>query len=195
MSDCTFCRPRLADQTLETLQQNNFDLRRVVTFQHFLYFLFAPTLCFQLSYPRSPRIRPWFLLRRVLQLCFLLTAQIYILLQFLYPTLMQAPKVFNVYTFNPVEAANFVVSSAVQFGPSLHHLLAARFRLCVPRLDEHPGGDPPVRRPTVLQGLVELQKPGRVLADLEPPGPQFFPAACGPPTGKKGGLTRAFTST
>lgn len=103
----------MADQTLDTLQQHNFDLRRAVTFQHFLYFLFAPTLCFQLSYPRTPKLRPWFLLRRVLQLSSLLFAQIYVLLQFLYPTLMQAPRVFNVSTFNPVEAASFVDSPAL----------------------------------------------------------------------------------
>lgn len=32
------------------------------------YFLFAPTLCYELNFPRSPRIRKRFLLRRLLEM-------------------------------------------------------------------------------------------------------------------------------
>lgn len=32
------------------------------------YFIFAPTLCYELNFPRSPRIRKRFLLRRVLEM-------------------------------------------------------------------------------------------------------------------------------
>lgn len=32
------------------------------------YFLFAPTLCYELNFPRSPRIRKRFLLRRILEM-------------------------------------------------------------------------------------------------------------------------------
>lgn len=32
------------------------------------YFIFAPTLCYQLNFPRSPRIRKRFLLRRLFEM-------------------------------------------------------------------------------------------------------------------------------
>jgi len=40
------------------------------TLLHLWYFLLAPTLCYQLEYPRSPRIRISFLLRRLLEVFF-----------------------------------------------------------------------------------------------------------------------------
>lgn len=32
------------------------------------YFVFAPTLCYQLNFPRSPRIRKRFLMRRLIEM-------------------------------------------------------------------------------------------------------------------------------
>lgn len=32
------------------------------------YFVFAPTLCYQLNFPRSPRIRKRFLMRRLFEM-------------------------------------------------------------------------------------------------------------------------------
>lgn len=32
------------------------------------YFIFAPTLCYQLNFPRSPRIRKRFLMRRLFEM-------------------------------------------------------------------------------------------------------------------------------
>jgi diacylglycerol O-acyltransferase-1 len=40
------------------------------TLLHLWYFLMAPTLCYQLEYPRSPRIRISFLFRRLLEVIF-----------------------------------------------------------------------------------------------------------------------------
>ncbi|XP_063120409.1 diacylglycerol O-acyltransferase 1 isoform X5 [Rattus norvegicus] len=40
------------------------------------YFIFAPTLCYELNFPRSPRIRKRFLLRRVLEMLFFTQLQV-----------------------------------------------------------------------------------------------------------------------
>uniref|UniRef100_A0A8C6QSU9 O-acyltransferase n=1 Tax=Nannospalax galili TaxID=1026970 RepID=A0A8C6QSU9_NANGA len=39
-----------------------------LTYRDLYYFIFAPTLCYELNFPRSPRIRKRFLLRRVLEM-------------------------------------------------------------------------------------------------------------------------------
>lgn len=39
-----------------------------LTYRDLYYFLFAPTLCYELNFPRSPRIRKRFLLRRLLEM-------------------------------------------------------------------------------------------------------------------------------
>jgi diacylglycerol O-acyltransferase-1 len=51
------------------------------------YFLVAPTLCYQLSYPRTPRVRPRWVLRRVALLCAALGMMLFILEQYIEPTI------------------------------------------------------------------------------------------------------------
>ena len=89
--------------------QNDYDLCRIVDFKSFVYFLVAPTLCFQLHYPRSERIRPWFLFKRIVEFMFLVSAQIYVMLQFIYPALLKSPEVFNAENFDILESANYVL--------------------------------------------------------------------------------------
>jgi diacylglycerol O-acyltransferase-1 len=55
------------------------------TFGHLLYFLAAPTLIYQVSYPRSPRIRKRFVARRSLELIFCLSLQLFIIEQYIFP--------------------------------------------------------------------------------------------------------------
>ena len=57
---------------------------------HTFYFMAAPTLIYQLSYPRSPSIRLPFLARRLIELCFCLTLQLLLIEQYLHPTVMNA---------------------------------------------------------------------------------------------------------
>uniref|UniRef100_A0A672ZCD3 O-acyltransferase n=1 Tax=Sphaeramia orbicularis TaxID=375764 RepID=A0A672ZCD3_9TELE len=40
-----------------------------LTHRDMYYFVFAPTLCYQLNFPRSPRIRKRFLMRRLFEMC------------------------------------------------------------------------------------------------------------------------------
>uniref|UniRef100_A0A3Q4HFL3 O-acyltransferase n=1 Tax=Neolamprologus brichardi TaxID=32507 RepID=A0A3Q4HFL3_NEOBR len=43
-----------------------------LTHRDMYYFIFAPTLCYQLNFPRSPRIRKRFLIRRLFEMLFLM---------------------------------------------------------------------------------------------------------------------------
>ncbi|KAH0617324.1 hypothetical protein JD844_015366 [Phrynosoma platyrhinos] len=43
-----------------------------LTYKDMYYFIFAPTLCYELNFPRSPRIRKRFLLRRLFEMLFFL---------------------------------------------------------------------------------------------------------------------------
>jgi diacylglycerol O-acyltransferase-1 len=52
---------------------------------HMYYFLAAPTLCYQESYPRTQRIRKRFVLRRLLELIFCLALQVFIAEQYVLP--------------------------------------------------------------------------------------------------------------
>ncbi|XP_045880310.1 diacylglycerol O-acyltransferase 1 isoform X2 [Meles meles] len=46
-----------------------------LTYRDLYYFLFAPTLCYELNFPRSPRVRKRFLLRRLLEMWMVPTIQ------------------------------------------------------------------------------------------------------------------------
>uniref|UniRef100_A0A8C0L8F7 O-acyltransferase n=1 Tax=Canis lupus dingo TaxID=286419 RepID=A0A8C0L8F7_CANLU len=59
------------------------------------YFLFAPTLCYELNFPRSPRIRKRFLLRRLLEMLFLTQLQVGLIQQWMVPTIQNSMKPFK----------------------------------------------------------------------------------------------------
>ncbi|XP_075405223.1 diacylglycerol O-acyltransferase 1 [Tenrec ecaudatus] len=59
------------------------------------YFLFAPTLCYELNFPRSPRIRKRFLLRRLLEMLFLTQLQVGLIQQWIVPTIQNSMKPFK----------------------------------------------------------------------------------------------------
>ena len=64
-----------------------------VELSHVLYFMLAPTLIYQLSYPKSNptgHIRIAFLVRRLVELVFCLILQLLIIEQYLYPTVRNA---------------------------------------------------------------------------------------------------------
>lgn len=58
-----------------------------VTFGNIAYFLVAPTLCYQLSYPRTRVIRVRWVLRRLVMLCGALGMMLFILEQYMEPTI------------------------------------------------------------------------------------------------------------
>ncbi|XP_037658363.1 diacylglycerol O-acyltransferase 1 isoform X2 [Choloepus didactylus] len=60
-----------------------------LTHRDLYYFLFAPTLCYELNFPRSPRIRKRFLLRRIFEMLF------FTQLQWMVPTIQNSMKPFK----------------------------------------------------------------------------------------------------
>jgi len=61
-----------------------------LTFTNMYYFIFAPTLIYQLNYPRSPRIRPLWLAKRCLELFFYVALMLFLIEQYLVPTVRNA---------------------------------------------------------------------------------------------------------
>jgi len=57
------------------------------SFFHAVYYFLAPTLVFQLSYPRTPRVRLGFVLRRFLELIFVSVVLLFMADQYVRPTL------------------------------------------------------------------------------------------------------------
>lgn len=56
------------------------------------YYLFAPTLCYELNFPRSARIRKRFLIKRVLEMFFLLQLILCLIQQWIVPTINNSLK-------------------------------------------------------------------------------------------------------
>ncbi|XP_045417170.1 diacylglycerol O-acyltransferase 1 isoform X3 [Lemur catta] len=66
-----------------------------LTYRDLYYFLFAPTLCYELNFPRSPRIRKRFLLRRLLEMLFFTQLQVGLIQQWMVPTIQNSMKPFK----------------------------------------------------------------------------------------------------
>lgn len=63
-----------------------------LSFANMAYFVFAPTLCYQPSYPRSEKFRVGFFFKRVVELLTLLFVQYFIMEQYSLPTLRNSLK-------------------------------------------------------------------------------------------------------
>uniref|UniRef100_A0A3Q3A7W2 O-acyltransferase n=1 Tax=Kryptolebias marmoratus TaxID=37003 RepID=A0A3Q3A7W2_KRYMA len=64
------------------------------------YFVFAPTLCYQLNFPRSPRIRKRFLMRRLFEMLFLMQLLVGLIQQWMVPTIQNSMKPFQEMDFS-----------------------------------------------------------------------------------------------
>ncbi|XP_062342518.1 diacylglycerol O-acyltransferase 1a [Osmerus eperlanus] len=64
------------------------------------YFVFAPTLCYELNFPRSPRIRKSFLLRRLFEMLFLIQLLVGLIQQWMVPTIQNSMKPFREMDFS-----------------------------------------------------------------------------------------------
>lgn len=90
----TASRARLTKQNLETIRKHKDDFNAFLTPKVFFYYLLIPTFCFQLHYPRTTRIRKLWLLKRVTEFVLLQLVQLFLLLEYVFPTLQKAPTVF-----------------------------------------------------------------------------------------------------
>ncbi|XP_053251048.1 diacylglycerol O-acyltransferase 1 [Podarcis raffonei] len=66
-----------------------------LTYRDLYYFLFAPTLCYELNFPRSPRVRKRFLLRRLAEMLFFLQLMVGLIQQWMVPTIQNSMKPFR----------------------------------------------------------------------------------------------------
>ncbi|XP_034150589.1 diacylglycerol O-acyltransferase 1a isoform X2 [Esox lucius] len=66
-----------------------------LTHRDIYYFVLAPTLCYELNFPRSPRIRKSFLLRRLFEMLFLMQLLIGLVQQWMVPTIQNSMKPFQ----------------------------------------------------------------------------------------------------
>uniref|UniRef100_A0A3Q1GPP1 O-acyltransferase n=1 Tax=Acanthochromis polyacanthus TaxID=80966 RepID=A0A3Q1GPP1_9TELE len=65
------------------------------SYSYMYYFVFAPTLCYQLNFPRSPRIRKRFLMRRLFEMIFLMQLLVGLIQQWMVPTIQNSMKPFQ----------------------------------------------------------------------------------------------------
>lgn len=66
-----------------------------ITLQNLVYFILAPTLCYQASYPRSERFRIRFFVKRLLELCTLMGMMWFLAEQYSRPTLRNSLRPFD----------------------------------------------------------------------------------------------------
>uniref|UniRef100_A0A8C5E958 O-acyltransferase n=1 Tax=Gouania willdenowi TaxID=441366 RepID=A0A8C5E958_GOUWI len=71
-----------------------------LTHRDMYYFVFAPTLCYQLNFPRSSRIRKRFLMRRLLEMLFLMQLLVGLIQQWMVPTIQNSMKPFQEMDFS-----------------------------------------------------------------------------------------------
>uniref|UniRef100_A0A8C1YFS7 O-acyltransferase n=1 Tax=Cyprinus carpio TaxID=7962 RepID=A0A8C1YFS7_CYPCA len=73
-----------------------------LTHRDIYYFIFVPTLCYELNFPRSPRIRKRFLLRRLLEMVFLMQLILGLIQQWMVPTIQNSMKPFQDMDFSRI---------------------------------------------------------------------------------------------
>jgi len=66
-----------------------------LTLKDLYYFIAAPTLCYELNFPRTQRIRKWFLLRRALEVFLLSNLLVALFQQWIIPSVRNSMKPFS----------------------------------------------------------------------------------------------------
>jgi diacylglycerol O-acyltransferase-1 len=91
-----WCRMASSDTAPETEKDHKLVVYpNNLTVSDLLYFCWAPTLCYELNFPRIPRIRKIFLIRRILEAVFLLNVVLAIFQQWLMPTAINSLQPFK----------------------------------------------------------------------------------------------------
>lgn len=82
----------MPSQEMEKLTSKTVEIKYPynLTIKNLYYFIFAPTLCYELNYPRTKRINKTFLFRRVVEFLFLLQLELALCQQWIVPTLQKA---------------------------------------------------------------------------------------------------------
>lgn len=67
-NEYVFGNHEISENNLNLILKYRQDWQPLLSRSRLTYFLVAPTLCYQLEYPRSPEIRPLWLLKRLVEL-------------------------------------------------------------------------------------------------------------------------------
>lgn len=76
----------LADQSKDKVVEYPYN----ISYKNLYYFMLAPTLCYEPSYPRTEKIRRPFLFRRIVEVLFLIQLELAIVQQWIVPTLQKS---------------------------------------------------------------------------------------------------------
>ncbi|RWS23904.1 diacylglycerol O-acyltransferase 1-like protein [Leptotrombidium deliense] len=76
----------------EDMEETKVDYPDNLHLRDLYYFMFAPTICYELNFPRSQRIRKRFLIRRFIEMVFLLQLILGLIQQWLIPTINNSLK-------------------------------------------------------------------------------------------------------
>lgn len=94
-----WCRT-IGQQVLEEGNEKKVYYPDNINFKDLMYFMFAPTLCYELNYPRIQKIRKMFLFRRTIESVFLFYVLIALTQQWLVPTIFSSVEPFQKMQFS-----------------------------------------------------------------------------------------------
>lgn len=145
------------------------------------YFLVAPTLCYELNFPRTTRIRKRFLIKRILEVVVGVNIVMALFQQWMIPSVKNSLIPFSNMEFTKATErllklavseyppkSNFIQIKSILDSKPLH--LALRILLDVPFALQSLRRDPVLRRSKLLLRLVEFEQRRHVLADMEHAG-------------------------
>lgn len=117
-----------------------------MTVGRFLYYIMSPTFCFQLEYPRTQKIRWFWLIKRVFELFILLLLMSYLLAQCIYPILKESPKIILKENASFLDIFDYVCLKADQTLVSDLHLLDRLVHRRLPSFSQYHFRTPSIRR-------------------------------------------------
>ncbi|KAL3315399.1 Diacylglycerol O-acyltransferase 1 [Cichlidogyrus casuarinus] len=95
-----------------------------VTLSDLYYFMFAPTLCYELNFPRSLTIRKKFLAKRIFEVIFLPQLLLCLIQQWIFPILQKETQ-----TFSTTKSWSVVLERVLKFAVPNHIIWALGFYL------------------------------------------------------------------
>lgn len=82
-----FANHEISHENLEIILNNRNDWKPLISRHRLWYFLVAPTLCYQLDYPRSPPPRWLWLAKRIIEFSIIGALQLVLWVQYIEPEL------------------------------------------------------------------------------------------------------------
>lgn len=103
---------QVSSQNKAIIMKNLNNFEDYLNAKDYLYFMIAPTFCYQLTYPRSVKIRKTWLIKRTIELILVQSFQFFITIEYYMPIIRKSPSVFVGKEINFIyflEATKFVI--------------------------------------------------------------------------------------